>query len=148
MKKFIKKHKKEKFVDIIIYSFIFPEGIYVGHAKDLDNIKYIFKILPFSLSYPVSYLLDKYDSIKPKIMKTVNLRKYGSDYNIYELYKYMREAIDECGYKPSRLLNKDLKKFGYNNDDVKKQKINIDIFFNNEYDDDDVDLGGKRRKSF
>lgn len=146
MKKLFKKPKKETFTDIVIYSYIFPEGIYVGYSfKNLDDIKFIFKNI--IRSYPLSELLDKYDSIKPKIIKTVNLRKYGDDYDYDEIYKYMREAIDECGYKPARLLNKNLKLYGYDDDDIEKQEINLKIFFSDNDDDDDKP-GRKRTKSF
>ena len=142
LRQLFKKPKEEPIVEAIIYSYKFPEGTYVGHSynKDLEGLKFVMTRIIFS--FPISYLLEKYNFIKPKIIKTFTIRKYDD-----EIYKYMREAIDECGYSPLRLLNKNLKLYGYTDDDIKKQKINMDIFFNNKYDSD-VDLSKKRRRSF
>ena len=124
MKNFIRKLLKPKdpIVKTEIYSYIFPEGIYVGYTTiGLDYVEYFFKT--FHL-IPISWFVLEYNFIKPKVIKTVMLRRYDK-----EIYKYMREAIDECGYKPECLLNKNLHLYGYGIDVIKKQAEYLKLNF-------------------
>ena len=109
--------KEEKFEEFLILSYEFPEGIVICYKlvngyKDFDYYYY------FNFNLPIYDLVSKYKYIKPKILKTVKISKHE------QLYEYIRKTIDECGYKPYRILNKDISLFGFNDDDViKKKKI-------------------------
>lgn len=115
--------------NVKIYSYTFPEGIYIGYIANLSNAR-IYDII-FN-EFPISYLLKKYNSIEPKIIKTVNIKfKKGNYEDFYnQIYDYMRDAVYECGYKTSRLLNQNLERMGYNGVVVQNQKKNMDFYFN------------------
>lgn len=121
MKNFIRKlFKNKKHKDPIlkteIYTYQFPNGkVYVGFTTNgLNYIDWFHR----TFSNPVLPYLYKYSVIKPRVIKTVMLRKFDD-----EIYKYMREVMDERGYNPQCLLNRNLKLYGYDVSKLKPDKI-------------------------
>ena len=93
---------KDPIKKIQIYSYQFPNGkVYVGYtSRGLEWVDWCHRT--FSSS-PLYQYVHNYKIIKPRLEKTVMGSVYGD-----EIYKHIREVIDECGFDPQCLLNKNL----------------------------------------
>ena len=130
-------NKKITTRDFKIFSYEFPEGVFIGYqsSQDIDEHKRFFANYSYYL-FPLSDLLVKYDFVKAKLLRTFTINNYkGFEKSLEEIYKNIREVIDENGYKPYSLLNKNLKLYGFDDDVIKKQKVNLEIFFG-DYDEE------------